>query len=364
MKPGVLQVITVRPGFDGITMYVMRLVRNMALENIRVDFVFIGQPPEELRRETEAAGCRVFVITGRLRHPVRYMLQLRNLVREGGYTAVHAHGNSCTLAIEMLAAKLGGAKLRAAHSHNTYCKFGLVHKLLRPVFNALYTHAWACGEEAGRWLFGKRPFRVLRVSSETARYAYDPAARRECRRELGLKDEFVIGCVANLNPQKNHRFLIDAFAGLRALRDDVKLMLVGDGPLRDELAAYVSDKGLEDDVLMLGARSDVPALLSACDMMALTSIHEGFPSVLVEWQCAGLRALVSDRVTAATDLTGLLTFMPIDDAGVWARALKDACAADDREKLSAEAIAEVCKKGYDIVVNARELEEFYIAAVK
>lgn len=356
----VLQVITVRMGYEGISMSVMRLVQNMTRERIRVDFATIGEPPAEMRAQLEDMGCRVHVIPGRMRHPLRYMRALSKIVREGGYKIVHAHGNSCTLALEMLAAKRGGAQVRAAHSHNTYCKFTAAHRLLRPAFDRLYTHAWACGTEAGKWLFHNRPFRVAPVAIETEKYAFDPDTRRSCRNELGLEGKFVIGCVANLKPQKNHMFLLDVFALVHAKRPDVQLLLIGEGPLRNDIEVKTALLGLTGSVTLLGLRHDVPALLQACDMMALTSLHEGFPSVLLEWQCAGLRALVSDRVTCDANLTGLIEYLPIDNADSWLERIERAQPDADRADISKNAISIISDAGYDVARSAHELEKFYI----
>ena len=356
----VLHVVTVRPGFEGITMSVTRFIRYMS--RVRNDIAFIGDVPEALRAELEKTGCRIFVIPGRLRRPVRYMLKLRRIIKAGGYDIVHAHGNSCTLSLELFAAYLGGAKVRIAHSHNTSCKFMLAHRALRGVFERFCTHRWACGQEAGEWLFGDKPFEIARVSAEPERYAFDAEVRKNYRAELGLDGRFVIGSVANFNMQKNHAFMLDFFEEYSRLNANSRLVLVGDGPLRGEIEKRIADSGLNDKVMLLGSRDDVQALLQAFDVMVLPSLYEGFPGVLVEWQCAGLKALVSENVTRDTDMTGLLRFLPVDKgADIWVEALLEAQKDSDRAGTSAEAMRMVREKGYDIADNARGLEEFYMS---
>ena len=361
--PRVLCVITVRMAYEGVTMSALNFVRNIDRARAHIDFVAIGEPEPGIKAEIENMGCRVHVIDGRLKNPASYMLRLMKLVRSGGYDIVHAHGNSCTLAIEMMAAWLGGARVRVAHSHNSYCKFMKLHKLLRPAFNALYTDAFACGEEAGKWLFRNRPYRVIRNATESRKYAFDSKLRSEYRKELGLENEFVIGSVANMNEQKNHGFMIDVFAELRKRRSDVKLVLVGDGPLRSGIEQKIVELGISDDVIILGTRNDVPGLLQAFDVMMLTSLYEGFPCVLVEWQCAGLRTLVSDKVTPDADMTGLLEYLPIDNGtDCWVEALEFMQADPDRDMTSANAVMQIRNKGYDILKNAQDMQKFYIDA--
>lgn len=358
MKPRVLHVITVPMGYEGITMSVLRYLRHMP--GVSCEIAAIAEPPEALRRELAEMGCLVHVLPPRLKRPVAYMLALRRLIARGKYHAVHAHGNSCTLAIELLAAYLGGAKVRAAHSHNSMCKYLKLHRMLRPLFDRLYTHAFACGQEAGEWLFGGRGFTVARVSTETARYVFDPEARERMRAEMGLENRLVIGSVANFNPQKNHEFMLRVFAEYLERDPSAALVLVGQGPLLEETRQRAEQLGIAGSVIFTGARSDVPELIQAMDVMLLPSLHEGFPGVLVEWQSAGLRALVSDRVTRDTNLAGLLEFLPIDSTGPWVKALSEFRPDPDRAATSETAARIVGEKGYDIARNARMLEEFYI----
>ncbi|MGI6239614.1 MAG: glycosyltransferase [Christensenellales bacterium] len=363
-RPRVLTVITVPMAYDGPTMSVMRYARAMDRAAVQIDFVAINDAPEGIKGDIAALGGELFAIKGRLRRPIGYLIRLARLVRRGNYDIVHAHGNSCTLAIEMLAAKLGGARVRVSHSRNTYCKFLLAHRLLRPLFDRLYTHAYACGPEAGEWLFGKRPFTVARIAVETGQYAFDAAARARHRAELGAGDSLLIGSVAHFTPHKNHAFLIRMFAELLKVRPDAKLALVGGGALKAEVEELIRALGIEESVILTGVRTDVPALLQAFDVMVLPSLYEGFPNVLIEWQCAGVHAFVSDTVTRAAALTDLVDYLPIDSAEAWVDALRAYNPPADRADISRRAVASVRAQGYDIAENAREMQAFYRAAAR
>lgn len=357
----VLTVITVPMKLDGPTMSALRYARAMD-GRVRMDFAAINEPPAEIRAEIAQLG-KLHVVGGRLKNPLFYLARLARLIRREKYKIVHARGNSCTLALELLAARLGGAAVRIAHSENSSAKYLAAHRLLRPLFDRLYTDAYACGTAAGEWLFPGRPFQVARISVETEKYRFDPAARTTARAALGVGDARLIGCVANFTPQKNHGFLLDFFTDYRSLNPAAKLVLVGDGALRPEIEAKIAARDMEDSVLLLGAREDVPALLSGFDVMVLPSLHEGFPNVLVEWQCAGLPALVSSRVTPEAKLTELVRFLPIHQPASWVEALS-VFYPEDREKGSREAVETVRARGYDIRENARALEAFYLEAAR
>lgn len=360
----VLMVNTVPTIYDGITTVMLNYVGGMDREGVRVDFAVINEVEPSLRERLEGFGGAVYRIPGRNRRPLRYIWRLSRLIRENGCQVVHAHGNSCTLALEMLAARLGGARVRCPHSHNTTCVNQRAHRLLRPLFDRLYTHGFACGEEAGRWLFRQRPFTVLKNGMALERFRFDPDARAACRARLGLEGRIALGHVGLFEARKNHRFLLEAFEKAHAAEPRLALVLVGGGALAEEIRALAARKGLASDVIFAGVSREVPRILSAMDLMALPSLFEGLPNVLVEWQASGLPSLVADTVTREAGLTGLVTFLPLQE-DVWVRAiLEQAAKPNDRTAASAEAIPVLSAAGYDIRQNAANLKSLYQQYVK
>jgi glycosyltransferase involved in cell wall biosynthesis len=118
-------------------------------------------------------------------------------------------------------------------------------------------------------------------------------------------------CVAKMLEQKGHRHLIAALAARSRVEGDaIHLVLVGDGPLRSEIASDVHRAGLTDRVHLLGARSDVPRLLSAADAFVLPSLWEGLPMALLEAMAAGLPVIATSvsgtRQVVEDGRTGIL----------------------------------------------------------
>jgi len=114
-----------------------------------------------------------------------------------------------------------------------------------------------------------------------------PSMRGACgeqvRRELGLcSGTFVIGCVARLSPEKDHAFLLRAFARLLQAKPHSQLVLVGDGPEREALERLAGALGVAPRVLFLGRRNDVDRLIRAFDLVTLTSSREGLPLAILE----------------------------------------------------------------------------------
>jgi len=350
-----LELITTPLAISGLPLYPLRLAQHMT--DVSVDFLTYYIADERAAEAARACGAKVIEAPHRLRHPVKYIRYVSKLVREGDYDVVHAHGNSCTLAIDLLAAKLGGCRVRIAHSHNSQCRFTLLHRLLRPLFNRLYTHAMACGEEAGKWLFGDRPFTVCKNAIDAARFTFSEDDRRSARAELNLGDSFVLGSVGALTEIKNHAFLLEVLAQLHRRGHDCILVLVGDGPLRDSLLEKARELGVADRMRLTGVRTDVPRLLSAMDAMLLPSRFEGFPTVALEWQSAGLPTLMSEAVTPDCVLTGAVRRLPLH-TDAWIDALLSLKPADRPQacRTGREAVAAA---GYDLTQAAAQMQSDY-----
>ena len=358
-----LLINTVRTTHNGQTMFLLNYLRHMDLSGMQVGFGATNHAEEWVREEFRQMGVKLHELPMRNRKPQKYVNALIDVIRAGEYNVVHAHGNSATLATEMFAAQRAGVPVRIAHSHNTRCGHPLIHKLLSPLMLNCTTARFACGVEAGKWLYGGRDFSVIRNASDAGRYAFDPAVRSRVRAEFGLEERTVIGAVGAFNEQKNPLFLLDAFALAKQQNPALHLMLVGDGHLRQQVEAKIAELDLEGSVTLTGRVNDVQDKMQAMDMMVLPSIYEGFPCVLVEWQLNGLRALVSDAVTRDCDMTGLLEYLALD-MNAWAEKMAAAVPQNDRAKASADAAGKVAQAGYDIRVEAQHLKERYAQLLK
>lgn len=148
--------------------------------------------------------------------------------------------------------------------------------------------------------------------------------RANARSVLGLGDQdLVVGCVGRLVELKNHRRMIEVMPSLLRLFPTLKLVIVGDGVLRSELAQLIDQLNLRERVGLMGARNDVSALLPAFDVFALPSQTEGLSIALLEACATGLAVLATDvggnREIIAEGVTGLL--VPPNDNHALAEAL-------------------------------------------
>ena len=139
-------------------------------------------------------------------------------------------------------------------------------------------------------------FEVIKNGIEPERFSYKPEVRLTKRKELGIDNNFIIGHVGHLSPEKNHVFLLQIFSKIIEQIPSAKLVLVGNGCLENKLKKIVTERNLSNDVLFLGPRNDVPDLLQVFDLFILPSLFEGLGIVAIEAQAAGLPCLLADTL--------------------------------------------------------------------
>lgn len=358
----VLVINTVRFKLNGISAVIKNYYQAMDKKNLQMDFVAIDEPSEEYRSFFEDNHLRYFVFYKK--NIVNYFYKILELCRKEKYDIVHIHGNSANMAIELFAVKLGGVKVRIAHSHNTATMHPFMHNLLWPMFSKLCTTRLACGEDAGKWLYRDKNFTVLNNGIQTKNYAFSEEKRNTVRKELGIQDdEILLGHVGNFIEQKNHSFLIDVFSEVHSENPKFKLLLISDGILMPIIKDKVHSLGLDDAVIFLGKTLKVSEYLLAMDLFLLPSLHEGLPVVLVEAQAAGLICTVSDTVAKEADLTETSAFLQIDSVIPWAKSIEELeYMKRNREDASRDNIVLIKEKGYDIEQNADKLRQIYVNA--
>jgi len=166
---------------------------------------------------------------------------------------------------------------------------------------------------------------VMPNGIDTDRFRQDDASRERMRRDLGLNagDVLVLN-VGRLVPEKDQAMLIEAFREVYRRLPGARLMIAGDGPLRAELGSQIAKYGLNQAVLLAGARKDIPELLRAADVFVLSSRIEGMPLAVGEALACGL-PVVSTAAAGVAELAGdVATITPVGDAAALAKGLATA----------------------------------------
>ena len=348
----------------GVEAVVMNYYRHIDREKIQFDFICDSDSTNIPYEEIESLGGKVILIPP-YQKVFEYQKELQRVLKAGKYKIVHSHINTLSV-FPLRAAKKAGVPVRIAHSHSTSnkkeWKKNLFKAVLKPFAKTFATHYFACTEHAGRWLFGDKAFDegkvfVLNNAIEVEKYLFNEEIRKEKRAEIGLKDvDIVIGHIGRFVEQKNHRFLIDVFDALYKENNNYKLILIGQGPLMDEMKAKTKAFNIENAVFFLGQKEDAHKYYNAFDIFLFPSLYEGLGMVAVEAQYNGLPCVASNEVPEIAKITDTFKTIALQsDVETWKNEIKQSV----KEKIDRNNI-EVIDDKYDITKQSYKLEEQYI----
>jgi glycosyltransferase involved in cell wall biosynthesis len=269
-----------------------------------------------LHEECRARGVRVHIEPSLVRrvHPwldLVATVRLTQFIRRGRYDVVHTHSSKAGI-VGRVAARLAGTPviIHTAHGWAFTRRDSPAHRALwvflervcSGLCDALIVVGNADREDGLALGVGRgKPYHLIRSGIELDVYSHPTVTREAMRARIGVpRDALVVICVGRLARQKAPLELLAAFEHLAGARGDAHLVMVGDGPQREEVQAAVARMGLQDRVHLLGLRRDVPELMHAADVFALSSHWEGLPRVFPQAMAAGL-PIVATRVAGAAD---------------------------------------------------------------
>lgn len=348
----------------GVEAVVMNYYRYIDKSKIQFDFICDEDSTNIPYEEIEKLGGKVILIPP-YQKLFRYHKELKRILKEGNYKIVHSHINTLSV-FSLFAAKCAKVPVRIAHSHSTTNKKekkkNLMKQVLKPFSKLFATDYMCCSELAGRWLFGDKLYNegkiyLLNNAIDLKKFEYNEKIREEVRKELNIDEKtFVMGHIGRFVEQKNHSFLIDIFYELQKEKQNAVLILVGQGPLQDDMKEKVEQLELSNNVMFLGQRNDAARLYQAIDVFVLPSLYEGLPVVGVEAQAAGLLCVLSDDMTKETKVLDTTVFNTLNQsASEWAKTILTKSNEYTRQKTNDE----MKNKNFDIDTEACKLEKVY-----
>lgn len=347
-------------GSDGISSYIMTNCHFFDFKKNHYILIYSrinGKSGDAamLTKEIQHLGGSVYYIDKQNIGLKAYIKSLGEILRNEQIDIVHIHGSSASIALEEWIAKRNHVKNIIVHSHSTHSGHSTIHRFLRPIATMWANKHLACGDLAGKWMYGNHSFRIMPNAIDTDRYYFNSIKREKLRSEFNIPCEsIVLGNVGSLQNGKNQQFLLKLMQDNKEL--SLFLLLIGQGENKHLLSQMAKDYGIEDKVRFLGQRNDVPDLLNALDIFVLPSFFEGFPIVAVEAQASGLHCLLSDKISQEVQLTDLVQYLPISDTSLWLNAIsKIRYKKVEREKYK-DIIA---SKGFDVKTAAKDLEKVY-----
>ena len=316
--------------FGGVGSFLTEMNRHMS-GNTVFDYVIEGSECS-IQDRIEASGGKIYYIPKRTYNPIKNLQANKKVLKELRKTHDTVYFNLSTLGwIEpvKMAVKLGYHVV--LHSHNSRLlvddfKHRLVYKINKARLSHFNATRLSCSKKATEYMYSQdNTVEFIHNAVDIDTFRYNPDDCQQIRRELNISEGTkIIGFVGRLCDQKNVLFLPDILAKVKAnSKDDVAMIVIGEGNQKKQLTDKIEQLNLQKDILLLGDRADVCRYYNAFNVFVLPSLYEGLPIVMVEAQVSGLPCLVSDTITSESDISGNVTFLPVNDVDKWSEAVSE-----------------------------------------
>lgn len=362
-----LRVIHVLPNFGlgGAERMAVHLMTHLNRDRFRVGAVSLyDRQGTDLEYMLESEGIPVWYLGKRLGFDPRMYPRLESVFREFRPDVIHTHMYVLRYLLPSLLLRRARAWVHTVHN--------LAEKEVDGVGRGIHRLAFRLGvvpvaiargvAKSLERVYGLRDVPLIPNGIPVAQYALGEGAGKVWRAKEGFgRSGVLLVSVARFSSQKGHETLVRAFALAAASYPQLRLLLVGDGPLRPNLEGLVRRLGIVDRVRFLGVRTDVPEILAASDVFVLSSWWEGNPLSVMEAMAAG-KPVVATAVGGVPELvldgvSGLLV-APGDVEGLAQAISKLILDAHLRFRMAREALNEA-RKRFDISVMVRQYEALY-----
>lgn len=350
------------PGKGGVKTFIATTLGNNA-PDIQQSVLSVGNV------EGEAVGNSFFGPLVNSYNPLEIATvgakRLTAFLLEHRFDIVQIHTNNGIGFLFANSAKSAGVPSRIVHCHNSSLGSNSsvkrkMNDILLKRFSSDATALWACGNEAGRYLFRGDSFTIIHNGVDTNKFQFSALERTKIQQQYEIpSDSLVIGFVGAGIPAKNSIRAVNIFSEFKQIHSNARLVLLGFGEELSKVKEEVAKLGLGQVVIFAGTVSDIWRYYSAMDVLLAPSFYEGLPIAFVEAQANGLPVLCSSSVSEEANLTGLVKKVDLVKSDEeWARQLYEC--AYERTTTSATDFSEALdKKGYSTSSLYRQLTVAY-----
>lgn len=286
-----------------------------------------NKPSKDVKVKIENLGFKIFTVPSKKESFYRNIKSIDRIFIENRFDIVHSHMAKSNFIIMKLAKK-NGVPLRIAHSHQSMKIDNgpkkIIHKLIQ-YMNRKYANKFVgCSEDALIYGFGKKILNnnysslVLHNAINLERFSFNDLYRNQLRRRYNISDdEVLIGSIGRFTYQKNQQFLLEIINKLVKVSKKNKLLLIGEGELKDDYLWYIKNNKLQDNVILESPQCDIYKYYSAFDIFVFPSRFEGLGIVIIEAQANGLKCIVSKNIPKDVKQSNLIEFIDINSIEEW-----------------------------------------------
>jgi len=345
-------------GLGGIERLLLELSKKLNIENKYNIFMVVFSSLDGIKSEFENNNINVITLQKKEGLDFTLIFKLKDLIKELNIHLIHSQAQNTWL-YSVLAAKLSNIPIISTIHSGTY-KYDFKQKIRWNILTFLLSIITNKITTVGKHL--EQDFYNLGVRKKKVVTIYNGVDFRKFNSENIEEVENALIIVARLCFQKNHLMLFKAINIAKNSIPDIKLYVVGDGYLQSELEEYINKNKLENNIIMMGKRDDIPFLLSSKSIFILPSIIEGLPISLLE-AMSSKRAIIASDIPAntevITDKTHGLIINPQDKYDIADKIIKLYLDKDLQETLANNAYHRVITE-----FSFEKMKEKYMALYK
>ena len=301
------------------------ILKNIDRNQYELDFIVLSDDKNQFyESEVKSYGAKIIKLSKpREVSILTHIKEIKKAFSDGHYSVVHCN-TSYHSGIVLMVAFFSGIKVRIAHARtnsvrNNSLKNVLLTHIGKTLIRLFATERLAISQECSDFLFGNNTRAIIVPDAiDIIRFSnVSPQTVSDTRKNLGIeRDTVIIGHVGRFDNAKNQDYVIKVFKAFHNDHLNSKLLLIGDGELRNDCQRTAKEIGLIDDIDFLGIRKDVETYMKLFDAFVFPSKYEGLGNVAIEAQAAGVPCICSTNVPRSVDMgMGIVTFLSLD-AGI------------------------------------------------
>lgn len=350
----------------GVQLLIKSWIENFSnIKNYNIFWYCLGKNDnDKLYKDIEKLGVKIICNNLQLSKKSKYYFYAKNifnLIKKEKFDIVHINtGLIIETFIAVKIAKINKVPLIISHSHNTssikdkHFRKDIKNFLRRGIIkNSDYL--LSCSNNAAISMFGRtvtsnNKHKVIKDGIDIDKFYNETKKNKK-------KNELVFCNIGVLIEQKNQLFLIDVFNEMNKINKNIKLLIAGEGDLKEQLQSKINELNLIEKIILLGEVDNIKDVYDQSDALIFPSKHEGLGMVAIEAQVSGLKCFVSEALPIEAKISNLIEYISLDlNAKEWATIILDSMAKNKNIEVN---YLDLCGSGYNIKNVTKQLEEIY-----
>ena len=328
---------------SGLTQVIFNVFSRLPREEYQVEAVGYGIDREGLTdKQCAELGWPMYRVIPVIKNPLKHWQWWKSFFKSHSYDIAYFNYSSSWNYLPVVYAKrYGKIKEVMCHSHNSYFSHEFSNRLLmkslvalnnhgKNVFNHYVDQKIATSKEAANWMFNEDWDVFISINGiDIPKFAFSKESRKQIRNKLNLTENTkLVGFVGVLQERKNPLFALDFFAKYHESNPNSKFLMLGKGPLKEQINGKIQALGIRDSVIQYDFIADVNRWYSAMDALLFPSMYEGLSLVALESQISNLQILASDTNVEEIFATRNIKKMHGLNANKWANELENSLSQD------------------------------------